>query len=89
MPTTLRRVRRVRDALDNIESRVLTNWHMKKSNVERTGLQHLYPMRRGNCAQRELYFGIQLPMMPKDKLPIEGFGEMEAYLVVRGALLAG
>ncbi len=87
MPTTLRRVRRVRDALDNIESRVLTNWHMKKSNVERTGLQHLYPMRRGNCAQRELYFGIQLPMMPKGKLPSKALARWKR-IWLRGALLA-
>src|ERR1700722_11953630 len=43
---------------DNIEGRVPSNWQTKKSNVERSGLHHLYLLRRENIAQRDLYFGI-------------------------------
>src|SRR5580704_2186612 len=51
---------------DNIEGRVPTCWHTKKSNVERPGLQHPYLLRRDNIAQRKLYFGIQFSKLTND-----------------------
>jgi hypothetical protein len=48
----------------NIEGRVPTCWHTKKSGVERPGFHHLYLLRRDNIAQTQLYFGIQLSNTP-------------------------
>jgi hypothetical protein len=43
---------------DNIDGRMPSNRQTRKSNVERSGLRHLYLLRRENIAQRDLYFGI-------------------------------
>ena len=51
---------------DYLESRVLTDRKAQKSNIERSGLQHLYLMYCENIAKGEFYFCIQFSKLTND-----------------------
>src|SRR4029077_12131879 len=51
---------------DYLESRALTDRKAQKSNIERSGLQHLYLIYCENIAKGEFYFCIQFPKLTND-----------------------
>ena len=51
---------------DYLESRVLTDRKAQKSNIERSGFQHLYLIYCEDIAKEEFYFCIQLPKLTND-----------------------
>src|SRR5580693_8350569 len=51
---------------DYLEIRVPTDGKPQKSNIERSGLQHLYLICGENIAKGEFYFCIQLPKLTND-----------------------
>jgi hypothetical protein len=51
---------------DYLESRVLTDRKAKKSNIERSGFQHLYLIYCENIAKGEFYFCIQFSKLTND-----------------------